>query len=194
MVDGVAPHPPIGSHPFPLTFGILYTRLSVEGNCHPLATPFRWYCSEWEDPMRVGQILKAKGTRIITIRPRESVAAAAKLMVSENIGALVVTDVVLTEGSTVVGLLSERDLMRALVAGGQDIMRMSVEKVMSKKLISCAPEDDLADVIEKMDRHGIRHLPVLDEHTLVGVLSVRDVIRVLRGAVAEKSETVAPAA
>jgi CBS domain-containing protein len=144
--------------------------------------------------MRVGQILKSKGTRIVTIRPRESVAAAAKLMVTENIGALVVTDVVLTEGSTVVGLLSERDLMRALVAGGQDIMRMSVEKVMSKKLISCALDDDLADVIEKMDRHAIRHLPVLDEHTLVGVLSVRDVIRVLRGAVAEKSETVAPAA
>jgi CBS domain-containing protein len=66
--------------------------------------------------------------------------------------------------------------------------------VMSKKLISCAPDDDLADVIEKMDRHAIRHLPVLDEHTLVGVLSVRDVIRVMRGAVVEKSETVAPAA
>jgi CBS domain-containing protein len=144
--------------------------------------------------MRVAQILRTKGTRIVTIRPRESVAAAAKLMVTENIGAVVVTDVVLTEGSTVVGLLSERDLMRALVAGGQDIMRMPVEKVMSKKLISCAPDDDLADVIEKMDRHAIRHLPVLDEHTLVGVLSVRDVIRVLRGAVAEKTETVAPAA
>ena len=100
------------------------------------------------------------------------------------------TDVVLTEGSTVVGLLSERDLMRALVAGGQDIMKMPVEKVMSKKLISCEPNDDLTDVIEKMDRHSIRHLPVLDEHTLVGVLSVRDVIRVLRGAVAER-ETVA---
>lgn len=144
--------------------------------------------------MRVEQILKTKGTRIITIRPRESVAAAAKLMVTENIGALVVTDVVLTEGSTVVGLISERDVMRALVAGGQDIMRMSVEKVMSKKLISCGPDDDLADVIEKMDQHAIRHLPVLDEHTLVGVLSVRDVIRVLRGAVAEKNEAVAPAA
>ena len=140
--------------------------------------------------MRVGQILKTKGTRIVTIRPRESVAAAAKLMVTENIGALVVTDVVLTEGSTVVGLLSERDLMRALVAGGQDIMKMPVEKVMSKKLISCEPNDDLTDVIEKMDRHSILHLPVLDEHTLVGVISVRDEIRVLRGAVAER-ETVA---
>ncbi len=143
--------------------------------------------------MRVGQILRTKGTRVISIRLRESVAAAAKLMVTENIGALVVTDVVLTEGSTVVGMISERDLMRALVTSGQDIMKMPVEKLMSKKLISCGPDDSLADVMEKMDRHGIRHVPVLEEHTLVGVLSVRDVIHVLRGAVAE-SESVAPAA
>lgn len=143
--------------------------------------------------MRVGQILRAKGTRILSIRLREPVSAAAKLMVSENIGALVVTDVVLTEGSTVVGMLSERDIVRAIVTGGQDVMKMPVEKLMTKKFISCGPDDDLADVIEKMDSHNIRHLPVLEEHTLVGVLSVRDVIHVLRGAVAE-GEVVAPAA
>jgi CBS domain-containing protein len=143
--------------------------------------------------MRVGQILRTKGTRIISIRLRESVAAAAKMMVTENIGALVVTDVVLTEGTTVVGMLSERDIVRALVTSGQDILRMPVENLMTKKLISCAPDDDLADVMEKMDRHGIRHLPVLEEHTLVGVLSVRDVIHVLRGDSAE-SGIIAPAA
>lgn len=143
--------------------------------------------------MRVGQILSMKGTRIISIRLRETVAAAAKIMVTENIGALVVTDVVLTEGSTVVGMLSERDVVRALVTNGQAIMQMPVEKLMTKKFISCGPNDELADVMEKMDRHGIRHLPVLEEHTLVGVLSVRDVIHVLRGFVAG-SEVVAPAA
>ena len=143
--------------------------------------------------MRVGQILKAKGTRILSIRLREPVAAAAKLMVAENIGALVVTDVVLTEGSTVVGMLSERDIVRALITSGADVMKMPVEKLMTKNFISCGPDDDLADVIEKMDGHGIRHLPVLEEHTLVGVLSVRDVIHVLRGIVAER-EAVAPAA
>lgn len=143
--------------------------------------------------MRVAQILKAKGTRIISIRLRESVATAAKMMVTENIGAIVVTDVVPTEGSTVVGMLSERDIVRALITNGQDILKMPVEKLMTRNLISCEPNDELADVIEKMDRHGIRHLPVLEEHTLVGCLSVRDVIHVLRGVVAER-ETVAPAA
>jgi CBS domain-containing protein len=143
--------------------------------------------------MRVEQILRTKGTRIISIRLRESVAAAAKLMVAENIGALVVTDVVFTEGSTVVGMLSERDIVRALITSGNDVLKMPVEKLMTKNLISCGPNDNLADVIEKMDRHGIRHVPVLEEHTLVGVVSVRDVIHVLRGAVAE-GEIVAPAA
>ena len=145
--------------------------------------------------MRVREILKAKGTRIISIRLRETVAAAAKMMVTENIGAIVVTDVVLTEGSTVVGMLSERDIVRALVSNtsGQDIMKMPVEKLMTKKLISCEPDDYLADVMEKMDRHSIRHVPVLEDHTLVGVLSVRDVIHVLRGGAAE-GDMIAPAA
>lgn len=143
--------------------------------------------------MRVEQILRKKATRIITVRLREPVAVAARIMASENIGALVVTDVVHTEGSTVVGMFSERDVLRALVQKGQDIMRLPVESLMSKTLISCRPNDDLADVMEKMDRHGIRHVPVLEGHTLVGVISVRDVIHVLRGLVTER-EAVLPAA
>jgi CBS domain-containing protein len=143
--------------------------------------------------MRVEQILRKKGTRIISVRLREPVAVAAKLMAAENIGALVVTDVVPTEGSTVVGMFSERDIVRAIVQNGQEIMRMPVENLMSTRLISCGPNDDLVDVMEKMDRHGIRHLPVLEEHTLVGVISVRDVIHVLRELMT-LTEAVAPAA
>ena len=143
--------------------------------------------------MRVEQVLRKKGTRIITVRLRETVGVAAKIMVRENIGALVVTDVVPTEGSTVVGMFSERDVLRALVEKGQEAMRMPVENLMSKSLISCGPNDALEDVMEKMDRHGIRHVPVLEEHTLVGVISVRDVIHVLRGFMVAREVTV-PAA
>lgn len=143
--------------------------------------------------MRVEHILRTKGTRIVSVRLQEPVAAAAKLMAAENIGALVVTDVVPTEGSTVVGMFSERDLLRALVRNGRDIMQMPVEKLMSRNLICCGPHDDLGDVLEKMDRHAIRHLPVLEEHTLVGVISVRDVIHVLR-TLLRTDEAVAPAA
>jgi CBS domain-containing protein len=142
--------------------------------------------------MRVEQILREKGTRIISVRLREPVSVATKIMASENIGALVVTDVVHTEGSTVVGMFSERDVLRALVEKGQEIMRMPVESLMSKTLISCRPNDDLGDVMEKMDRHGIRHVPVIEGHTLIGVVSVRDVIHVLRGFV--MTRVTAPAA
>jgi CBS domain-containing protein len=143
--------------------------------------------------MRVDQILREKGTRIMSVRLREPVSVATKIMASENIGALVVTDVVHTEGSTVVGMFSERDVLRALVEKGQEIMRMPVENLMSKTLISCRPNDDLEDVMEKMDRHGIRHVPVLEGHTLVGVISVRDVIHVLRDVMVTRRAT-APAA
>lgn len=143
--------------------------------------------------MRVTQILRQKQARVVTVRLREPVSAALKLMASENIGALVVTDLVPTEGSTVVGMFSERDVVRALAAEGADILRLPVERLMSKKLICCSPDDDLADVMAKMDQHGIRHIPVLDEHTLIGVVGIRDVIHVLRGFVSGL-DTVAPAA
>ncbi|HEX6119635.1 MAG TPA: CBS domain-containing protein [Dongiaceae bacterium] len=143
--------------------------------------------------MRVTQILRQKQARVVSVRPREPVSAALKLMARENIGALVVTDIVPTEGSTVVGMFSERDVVRALAAEGADIMRLPVERLMSKKLIACSPDDDLADVMAKMDQHGVRHLPVLDEHTLVGVVGIRDVIHVLRGYVSA-ADTVLPAA
>lgn len=131
--------------------------------------------------MKVADILKEKGTRIITVRMNETVEVAARLMASENIGALVVKDVVRTEGNTCVGMFSERDIVKALVAHGTAIMQTPVSKLMSTKFISCAPEDDLTSVMEKMDTHGIRHLPVLEAHTLIGVISVRDVIHALRG-------------
>ena len=143
--------------------------------------------------MRVTQILRQKQARVVSVRPREPVSAALKLMASENIGALVVTDIVPTEGSTVVGMFSERDVVRALAAEGADIVRLPVERLMSKKLVYCSPNDDLADVMAKMDQHGIRHLPVLDEHTLVGVVGIRDVIHVLRGFVSS-ADAVLPAA
>jgi CBS domain-containing protein len=133
--------------------------------------------------MKVADMLRQKGTRIITVGLREPVASAAKLMTVEKIGALVVKDVVYTEGETCVGVLSERDIVRALVEFGPAVMQLPVEKLMTRNLISCAQQDDLTEVVEKMDRHRIRHLPVLEEHTLVGVISVRDVIRALRSQV-----------
>lgn len=130
--------------------------------------------------MKVADVLKEKGTRIITVRMHEPVEVAARLMSSENIGALAVKDVVRTEGNTCVGMFSERDIVRALVEHGTDAMQMPVEKLMTKKFVSCAPNDELPAVMEKMDSYSVRHLPVIEDHSLIGVISVRDVIRVLK--------------
>lgn len=130
--------------------------------------------------MKVADVLKEKGSRIVTVRLNETVEMAVRLMSRESIGALAVKDVVRTEGNTCVGMFSERDVVHALAELGTAAMQMSVERMMSKRLISCSPEEELGSVIEKMDTHGIRHLPVLENHTLIGVISVRDVLRVLR--------------
>lgn len=127
--------------------------------------------------MKVADLLKEKGTRIITVRLREPVETAAMLLHRENIGALVVKDVCRTEGNVVVGMFSERDIVRALVEHGTQAMAFPVERLMSKKLISCGPEDSLDSVMDKMDEHGIRHLPVMEGGTLIGVISIRDLIR-----------------
>lgn len=126
--------------------------------------------------MRVEDILKAKEARVVTVRLREPVEMAARLMKSENISALVVKDVCRSEGNVVLGMFSERDIARAVVDHGASALQMRVEQLMSKELISCRPEDDLRQVMNLMVEHNIRHLPVLSEHNLVGIVSARDII------------------
>lgn len=127
--------------------------------------------------MKVEDILKRKGTRIITVRVGETVEVAARLLKSENVGALVVKDVCRTEGNVVVGMFSERDIARALLDHGAAVLSMPVSTLMSRTLVSCSSADPVETVLELMERHHLRHLPVIDDQTLVGVVSVRDLIR-----------------
>ena len=126
--------------------------------------------------MKVAELLRTKGTRILTARMDESVETAAKLMSKENAGALVVKDSVGTEGDTVVGMFSERDLLHAVAREGPAALKKPVAALMSHKVISCRPDDDLKTVLELMDKHYIRHIPVLDGTTLIGTVSIRDLI------------------
>lgn len=145
--------------------------------------------------MRVEDILKNKDTRIITVRLRETVDVAAKLMKQANISALVVKDVCRTEGNVVMGMFSERDIARAVADHGSSALQMRVEQLMSKKLYSCKPEDDLQHVLDLMVSHNIRHLPVMAEHVLVGVISARDIIEIRQTELkAEAGSAASPAA
>ncbi len=127
--------------------------------------------------LTVADILRSKDTRIITVRLRETAATAAMLMKRENISALVVKDVCRSEGNIFVcGVFSERDLARALATHGAAALNMPVSALLTQPLASCRPEDTIETVMRLMTENQVRLLPVLDDHTLVGVVSISDVV------------------
>jgi CBS domain-containing protein len=130
--------------------------------------------------MQVGDVLRRKSTRIATVRMNETVAIAAQLLRTANISALVVKDVCRTEGNTAVGMFSERDVVRAIAEyGAAGIHRKVSDMISVQQLISCRSTDTLEHVRHLMNDHHIRHVPVIDDYTLVGVISIRDISRAL---------------
>src|ERR1043165_9927109 len=127
--------------------------------------------------MQVGDILSKKThARVVTVRMNETVAIAAQLMRSSNISALVVKDVVRTEGNTAVGMFTERDVVRAIAEHGAAGANMKVSQLISvQQLVSCSSSDTLEHARHLMNKHHIRHLPVIDEYSLIGVISIRDI-------------------
>ena len=126
--------------------------------------------------MNVGDILRNKTARVVTVRMNETVGVAAQLMRASNISALVVKDVVRTEGNTAVGMFTERDVVRAVAQHGAAGVTMKVSQLISvQRLISCSTTDTLEHVRHLMNVHHIRHLPVIDNFALAGVISMRDV-------------------
>lgn len=143
----------------------------------------------------VDDILRRKNdTRILTVRQRETLAMAVALMKRENVSALVIKDVCRTEGNVVLGIFSERDVARALAAHGAAALGMPVAGVLDRPLASCTLGDTLDQVLHLMDEHQVRLLPVLDGHTLVGVVSISDVIRHLAHPPTESASPTAAAA
>lgn len=126
--------------------------------------------------MKVGDILRRKSTRIVTVRMNETVAIAAQLMRTANISALVVKDVCRTEGNVAIGMFSERDVVRAVAEHGAAGLGLKVANLISvQQLISCRSSDPVDHVRHLMNKNHIRHVPVIDDHTLIGVVSIRDI-------------------
>jgi CBS domain-containing protein len=129
-----------------------------------------------EVAMKVGDILRKKTSRIATVRMNETVGIACQLMRTSNISALVVKDVVRTEGNTAVGMFTERDAVRAIAEHGAAGVNLKVSQLISvQKLVSCCSTDTLEHVRHLMNKNHIRHLPVIDDYTLIGVISIRDI-------------------
>ena len=126
--------------------------------------------------MQVGDILRKKTPRVATVRMNETVAIAAQLMRASNISALVVKDVVRTEGNTAVGMFTERDVVRAIAEHGAAGASMKVSQLVSvQQLVSCTSSDTLEHIRHLMTKHHIRHVPVIDNYSLIGVVSMRDI-------------------
>ncbi|MGA7326872.1 MAG: CBS domain-containing protein [Rhodomicrobium sp.] len=128
--------------------------------------------------MKVKELLLKKGTRIVSVHMNETVERAARMLRQENIGALVIKDVCNTEGDTVVGMFSERDFLRAMIDRGPSVLKLPISKLMTPNVISCSSHDRVSRAIELFNKHQIRHLPVIDDHTLIGVISIRDIVAV----------------
>lgn len=126
--------------------------------------------------MQVERALWAKRGRIVTIRMAETCMVAARLLRSENIGVLVVKDSCATEGDVILGVLSERDVLQAIVDHGTAAFSMPVFALMTRDVVTCQSDDAVDYALDLMNEHHIRHLPVLHGEALVGVISIRDVL------------------
>src|SRR5205823_14974125 len=110
--------------------------------------------------MQVGDVLRKKTSRVVTIRMNETVAVAAQLMRASNISALVVKDVVRTEGNTAAGMFTERDVVRAIAEHGAAGVNLNVSQLISvQKLVACSSDDTVERARHLMNVHHIRHLP-----------------------------------
>ena len=122
--------------------------------------------------MLVSDILQSKGSAVIAIAPGESVAEAARLLTEKRIGALVVLD-----GERLAGILSERDIVRALARQGPGCLEGPLSALMTAKVVTCRPGHAIAEIMEMMTTSRIRHLPVVEKGKLAGMISIGDVVK-----------------
>jgi len=123
--------------------------------------------------MNVAEILKKKGTRVVTVPETMPVLEAVCRMTYDRIGALVVS----RDGRNIEGIITERDVLHALAGNGAGLATMKVEDIMTRYVESCSPQDDLKHVMSLMAQHRFRHMPVVGENGLCGIISVADVIK-----------------
>ena len=122
--------------------------------------------------MKINTILATKEMRVVTIRPQQSLKEAVALLSQYNIGALVVVN----DSGAPIGIISERDIVRE-AARNENIFALPVSAVMTKELITGSPHDDLRSVLQMMTDRHFRHLPIMDQGKLAGMVSIGDVVK-----------------
>ena len=135
--------------------------------------------------MHIGHILNLKGWHVITLAPGSTISDAAALLAKENIGVAVIVD----NDTAILGVISERDIVRGVTRHGAQILDMPVEELMSTEIITCAPETSVGDVLQLMASNEIRHIPIMQDEKIVGVVSMRDVVDTRLGELETENES-----
>jgi CBS domain-containing protein len=123
--------------------------------------------------MHVSAVIKRKGNTIVTITGNQTIAEAANQLTANRIGAVLVVD----RKDTIAGIISERDIIRGVAEHGAKVLDMAVERLMTREVLTCRPGDTISDIMGVMTRQRIRHLPVVDDGKLLGIISIGDVVK-----------------
>lgn len=123
--------------------------------------------------MVVRDILRGKGSEVFTIAPDARISELVRLLAERGIGAAVVKD----GDGRVVGVISERDIVHCIAEHGADCLDHAVSELMTEKVVTCAPNTGIAEVMNQMTERRIRHLPVIENGRLAGLISIGDVVK-----------------
>ncbi|MDP3921173.1 MAG: CBS domain-containing protein [Candidatus Omnitrophota bacterium] len=118
-------------------------------------------------------ILKDKGKKVWSVRANQTIYEALQMLVTHKIGAVVVRE----EGGKIEGIVSERDVMRVCFHNPENFSRLPVKKVMTKCVVVAKPSDSIEELMEVMTQNRVRHLPVLEDGELQGLVSIGDVVK-----------------
>jgi len=123
--------------------------------------------------MRITDVLRRKGDNVVTISPDATVRELLASLAEHRVGALVVS----ADGREVKGIVSERDIVRRLCSDGDGVLEARVSVIMTATVKTCVPEDSTDDLMAAMTEHRIRHVPVLVDGRLAGIVSIGDVVK-----------------
>jgi CBS domain-containing protein len=122
---------------------------------------------------KVSEVLRNKGFDVATVRPEETVAEVVSVLTRRRIGAAPVID----ERGRLAGIISERDVMHGIATHGNRVLALSARDLMTREVQTCAPDDEIVELMETMTNQRIRHLPVVQDGSLIGIVSIGDVVK-----------------
>jgi CBS domain-containing protein len=121
----------------------------------------------------ISKILKNKGQEVVSVAPGDTVLAVARVLTERGIGAALVRDA----AGGLLGIISERDIVRGMANQGQGTTQLPTERLMTRDLVTVTPQTSVAEAMELMTRRRVRHLPVLQDGRLVGLVSIGDLVK-----------------